>query len=220
MCRSDWTRLDHITVVAPSLDIGSTYVEAALGVPPGIGRTHPGMATHNLLLALGPTVYLEVISPDPRAAPVMRPRWFGLDHVLPGSTARLAAWVASTDDIAGTAVPELGAVETMRRETHTWKMTATTDGSVPLDGAAPLLIQRSSSVHPAAALPQSGLELLRLRIRHPAPARVLALFAKIGLASHPAVTVTQGNDCSLVAEIQTPFGLRELGEGQPFHVKR
>jgi hypothetical protein len=28
------------------------------------------MATHNLLLALGPTVYLEVISRDPRAAPV------------------------------------------------------------------------------------------------------------------------------------------------------
>jgi hypothetical protein len=64
------TRLDHITVVAPSLEIGSTYVKAALGVVPGAGRTHPGMATHNLLLALGPTMYLEVISPDPRAAPV------------------------------------------------------------------------------------------------------------------------------------------------------
>src|SRR5687768_15496906 len=107
-------RLDHITVVAPSLEIGSAYVEAALGVPPGAGSTHPGMRTHNLLLALGQTVYLEVISPDPRAAPVIRPRWFGLDHVLPGSTARLGAWVASTDDIAGTAVPELGDVETMR----------------------------------------------------------------------------------------------------------
>lgn len=205
-------RLDHITVVAPSLETGSAYVEAALGVPPGAGRAHPGMATHNLLLALGPTVYLEVISPDPRAALVTRPRWFGLDHVLPGSTARLAAWVASTDDIAGTAVPELGDVESMHRETHTWKITVRADGSVPLEGAAPLLIQRSSSVHPAAALPQSGLDLQRLRIRHPAPAQVLALFAQIGLASQPAVTVVQGNECSLVAEIHTPFGLRELGE--------
>lgn len=205
-------RLDHITVVAPSLEIGSAYVEAALGVAPGAGRAHPSMATHNLLLALGPTVYLEVISPDPRAAPVTRPRWFGLDHVLLGSTARLGAWVASTDDIAGTAVPELGDVETMRRETHTWRMTVRADGSVPLDGAAPLLIQRSTSAHPAAALPQSGLDLQRLRIRHPAPAQVLALFAKIGLSSQPAVTVIQGNECSLVAEIQTPFGLRELGD--------
>ena len=203
-------RLDHITVVAPNLETGSAYVQAALGVPPGTGRAHPGMATHNLLLALGPTVYLEVISPDPRASPVARPRWFGLDHVLPGSTARLAAWVASTDDIAGSA--ELGDVETMRRETHTWKMTVRADGSVPLDGAGPLLIQRSSRVHPAAALPQSGLDLQGLRIRHPAPAQVLALFAKIGLASQPAVTVIQGNECSLVAEIKTPFGLRALGD--------
>jgi len=205
-------RLDHITVVAASLETGSAYVEAALGVRPGAGRAHPGMATHNLLLALGLSAYLEVISPDPRASPVARPRWFGLDNLLPGSTARLGAWVASTDDIAGTAVPELGDVETMRRETHTWRMTERADGSVPLDGAAPLLIQRSSSVHPAAALPRSGLDLQRLRIRHPAPAQVLALFAKIGLASQPAVTVIQGNECSLVAEIQTPFGLRELGE--------
>lgn len=204
--------LDHITVVAPSLETGSAYVEAALGVRPGAGRAHPGMATHNLLLALGSTVYLEVISPDPRAAPVARPRWFGLDHVLPGSNARLAAWVASTDDIAGMAVPELGEIETMRRETHTWQMTVRADGSVPLDGAAPLLIQRPSGVQPAAALPQSGLVFQRLRIRHPAPAQVLALFAQIGLASQPAVTVIQGHECSLVAEIQTPFGLRELGE--------
>jgi len=205
-------RLDHITVVASSLETGSAYVEAALGVPPGAGRAHPGMATHNLLLALGPTVYLEVISQDPRAAAVARPRWFGLDQALPGSSARLAAWVASTDDIVGTVVPELGDVETMRRETHTWKMTVRADGSVPLDGAAPLLIQRSSIGHPAAALPQRGLVLQRLRIRHPAPAQVLALFAQIGLDSQPAVTVMPGNECSLVAEIQTPVGLRELGE--------
>lgn len=205
-------QLDHITVVAPSLEVGCGYVEAALGVPPGAGRAHPGMATHNLLLALGPDTYLEVIAPDPRAAPVTRPRWFGLDHLPAGSTARLAAWVASTDDIAGTAVPELGDVETMRRETHTWQMTVRADGSVPLDGAAPLLIQRSSSRHPAAALPQSGLYLQRLRIRHPAPAQVLALLAKIGLAARPQVTVIQGDHCSLVAEIQTPSGPRELGE--------
>jgi hypothetical protein len=205
-------RLDHITVVAPSLEIGSAYVEAALGVPPGAGRAHPGMATHNLLLALGPTVYLEVISPDPRVAPATRPRWFGLDHVMPSSTARLAAWVASTDDIAGAAVPELGDVETMRRETHTWQITVRADGSVPLDGAAPLLIQRSSSIHPAAALPPSGLGFQRLRIRHPAAAQVITLFARIALASQPAVEVVQGDACSLVAEIQTPFGLRELGE--------
>ena len=205
-------RLDHLTVVAPTLEEGSAYVEAALGVAPGAGRTHPGMGTHNLLLSLGSAVYLEVISPDPSAAPVGRPRWFGLDHVLPGSSARLAAWVASTDDIATAAAPEIGDIETMRRESHTWKMTVRADGGVPLDGAAPLLIQRSPGVHPAAALPPSGLHLQRLRIRHPAPAQVLALFGRIGLATRPGITVTGGRECSLVAEIRTPFGPRVLGE--------
>jgi len=205
-------RLDHITVVAPNLEVGAAYVEAALGVVPGAGRTHPGMATHNLLLALGSDVYLEVISADPAAVPVKRPRWFGLDHFLPGSPARLAAWVARTDDIAKAAGAGLGEIETMRREHHTWQMTVRADGSLPLEGAAPLLIQRSSNVNPAAALPLRGLLLQRLRIRHPAPSQVLALFAKVGLVSHPAVTVTQGGACSLVAEVQTPFGLRVLGE--------
>ncbi|HEU5295456.1 MAG TPA: VOC family protein [Burkholderiaceae bacterium] len=202
--------LDHIAVVAPSLETGAAYVEAALGVQPDAGRAHPGMATHNLLLALGPSVYLEVVAPDPTAAPVARPRWFGLDHVLQGSSPRLAAWVASTNDIVGTATPELGTVETMRRGAYTWRMTIRADGSVPLEGAAPLLIQRSSGARPVASLPQRGLHLQGLQIRHPAPAQVLDLLARIGLASEPTVTVTQGKDCSLVAEIQTPFGLREL----------
>jgi hypothetical protein len=204
-------RLDHLTIVAPSLDVGCDYVEAALGARPGAGRAHPGMATHNRLLALGAEVHLEVISPDPLAAPVTRPRWFGLDHVHAGSPPRLAAWVANTDDMARAAVPALGAVETMRREHHTWQMTVRPDGRVPLDGAAPLLIQRSSPGHPAASLPPSGLHLRELRIRHPSPADVLALFARIGLAPSPAVTVAQGGECSLLALIETPHGLRELG---------
>jgi len=205
-------RLDHLTVVAPTLEAGAAFVEAALGVAPGAGRAHPGMATHNLLLALGPDVYLEVISVDPNAAALMRPRWFGLDQVRPGSAARLAAWVARTDDIARCESPELGEVLTMRREQHTWQMTVRGDGSLPLDGAAPLLIQRAPGVTPAAALPPSGLLLRGLRIRHPAPSRVVDLFARIGLAPHPAITVTLGKACSLAAEVQTPFGLRVLGE--------
>jgi hypothetical protein len=205
-------RLDHLTVVAPSLEVGAAYVEARLGVSPDAGRTHPGMGTHNRLLALGPDVYLEVISADPHAAPVTRPRWFALDDVLPGSAARLAAWVAATDDIAHAAVPELGDVETMRREHHTWQMTVRADGSLPLDGAAPLLIQRAAGADPVAAMPQRGLLLRELRIRHPAPSDVLALFGKIGLLPHVAVTVTAGCACSLAAEIETPWGFRMLGE--------
>ena len=38
--------------MAPSLEVGAAHVEAALGVAPGAGRKHPGMAAHNLLLAV------------------------------------------------------------------------------------------------------------------------------------------------------------------------
>jgi hypothetical protein len=205
-------RLDHLTVVAPTLEAGAAHVEAALGVRPGAGRSHPGMATHNLLLALGPDVYLEVISADPQAAPATRPRWFGLDHVLPASPARLAAWVASTDDIAEAAVAELGTVETMRREHRAWQMTVRADGSLPLDGAAPLLIQRAAGADPMAALPPTGLVLRCLRIRHPEPARVRDLFAGIGLVAQSKISVTHGDTCSLAAWVDTPFGPRVLGE--------
>ena len=204
------TRLDHICVVAPSLEVGAAYVEAALGVAPEAGRTHPGMGTHNLLLALGPTTYLEVISKDPQARNVARTCWFGLDQILTHCAPRLAAWVASTDDIVGAANPELGEVETMRRDAHIWQMAVRPDGSAPLDGAAPLLIQRAPGANPLASLSQRGLRLQRLVIQHPSPARVLALFARIALMPQPIVTVTHGDRCILVAEIQTPFGLRQL----------
>lgn len=205
------TCLDHITVVAASLEAGSRFVRESLGVEPQAGRSHPSMGTHNRLLRLGDTVYLEVIAADPDAPPPSRPRWFGLDHVSSATPPRLAAWVASTDDIVSVAVPALGVVETMRREHHAWQMTLTADGDPPLSGAGPLLIQRAPGVHPARALPDAGLRLRWLRVHHPEPARVSALLAKLRLATQPEVRVVHGDTCSLVAEIDTPSGPRSLG---------
>jgi hypothetical protein len=205
-------RLDHITVVAPNLEVGAAYVGSALGVLPGAGRTHPGMGTHNLLLSLGRHVYLEVIAVDPAAPAPGRARWFGLDHLPSRAPARLSAWVASTEDIAKLAVPDLGEVETMCREHVSWQMTVRPDGDLPLDGAAPLLIQRSSSATPAATLPSSGLLLLRLRISHPEPSQVAALLARGKLTSESPVIVSYGPECRLVADVQTSSGVRALGE--------
>lgn len=203
--------LDHIVVVAHTLAIGAEHVRTALGQAPGPGRRHPHMGTHNLLLSLGGLVYLEVVAVDPDAPPVSRPRWFGLDGVAGMPPARLAAWVARTDDIQASGRPELGAVETMQREGASWQMTSTSDGRPPLAGAGPLLIQRATAVHPAALLPQSGLRLRELQIRHPAPEQVRSLLSRIGLAATPAVSVSAGAACALVAAIETPSGLRTLG---------
>lgn len=208
------TRLDHLTVVAPTLEGGCDWVEAALGVRPGPGRQHPSMGTHNALLALGPAAYLEVIAVDPAAPPPARPRWFGLDRLAPGTTPRLAAWVCATDDIeaacAAAAAPAFGRIETMRRAQHTWRITLRDDGAPPFAGAAPLLIQREPGADPLAALPRHGLALQALVVRHPEPGALRMLLDRIGLAGELRVTVGQGERCGLVARIATPSGPRML----------
>jgi hypothetical protein len=71
--------IDHLTVTAPTLESGAEYVRRALGVTPGPGGQHPRMGTHNLLLRLGESAFLEVIAPEPGSCRPDRPRWFGLD---------------------------------------------------------------------------------------------------------------------------------------------
>lgn len=206
------SKLDHLVVVAPSLAHGADFVEQALGVRPGPGRQHPHMGTHNLLLSLGDSAYLEVVAVDPDAPSPGRPRWFGLDARPTAPAAHLAAWVANTDDIHALAGAELGAVEQMAREGQTWLMTVTPDGQPPLSGAAPLLIQRASAIHPASRLPDLGLRLRRLHLRHPDPAPLARVLARIGLAEADCVRVAPAAVCRLAAEIDTPAGLRMLGE--------
>lgn len=206
------SHLDHLVVVAPSLTAGAALVEQLLGVPPGPGRKHPHMGTHNLLLSLGPTVYLEVVAVDPDAPSVAWPRWFGLDDVAAPSGARLAAWVANTDDIHAHAGPAHGVVEQMARDGLTWQMTSTADGRPPLSGAAPLLIQRATHFHPASRLADVGLRLRCLHIQHPRPGDVAQVLAHMTLADSPHVVLTQGAVCALAAEIETPTGVRWLGE--------
>jgi hypothetical protein len=203
-------RLDHLVVIAPSLAAGAQFVARALGVTPGPGRKHPHMGSHNLLLSLGTAVYLEVAATDPEAGPISRPRWFGLDDLTDTSPPRLAAWVAGTDDL-GPGSDDLGRAETMQRAGRTWQMTVMPDGRPPMSGAAPVLIQRSGHVHPAAALAPSGLRFRQLRIEHPDAEKVRALLARIGLAQ-AEVCVAEGATCKLVAEIETPLGLRTLGD--------
>ena len=45
--------VDHLVLSAPSLDEGISHVESLTGVVAAHGGAHPGMGTHNALLALG-----------------------------------------------------------------------------------------------------------------------------------------------------------------------
>lgn len=206
--------LDHITVTAPSLEAGSAFVSAALGVSPQLGGEHPRMATHNLLLRLGSAMFLEVISPNPAAAAPSRPRWFALDKLGPDSPPCLSAWVVRTPDIRSAVIAAsepLGTVEPMSRGLLNWLITIPEDGSLPLDGAAPALIEWQTESHPAARLEDKGLSLARLEIAHPNPERISRLLSSLELDALVSVTAPSPGDAArLIAHITTPQGLRVL----------
>ena len=212
--------LDHITITSPTLETGSDLVFACLGVRPQRGGEHPRMGTHNLLLRLGEATYLEVIAADPQAPRPARPRWFALDSLPADAQPRLTCWVARTDDIdasLGVATEALGRAQTMSRGSLEWLISIPEDGSLPLAGAAPALIQWKVPAHPATRLPDVGCTLEALALLHPEPQRVGALLSRLGFtAGTVQVSVLESAAPGLAARIRTPSGLRTLGASGAF----
>lgn len=207
------TVLDHLTVVAPTLEAGATFIRKALGIELQQGGSHPRMGTHNLLLALGDSTFLEVIAVDPAAPSPTRPRWFDLDTMSPDSPPRLAAWVVRTNDIGASAsccAAEFGCIEPKTRGAISWLITIPANGGLPLGGAVPALIQWQVETHPAKALASSGCSLVALEVFHPEPSHVISVLQCIGLESLPRVGRSAGAHPLLVAHLQTPLGLRTL----------
>lgn len=206
--------IDHITITAPTLEVGAEFVYRALGVAPQAGGEHPRMGTHNLLLRLGDSLFLEVISPNPNALAPTRPRWFALDTLRPNSTPAISTWVVRTPNIHATASAcseVLGNVEAMSRGTLNWLITIPTDGSLPLCGIAPALIEWQVKGHPAAKLQDHGLSLAKLELFCPEPQRISRLLQSIKLEGPFSVSPSSGERTAyFVAHINTPQGLRLL----------
>ncbi len=209
------SRLDHLVVAAPNLKAGVLWVRDALGATPELGGEHAAMGTHNCLLRLGESAYLEVIAPDPNAPAPSRPRWFALDGLRRDAPPRLAAWVARTPDIvtAQAACGDLlGRIEPMSRGALNWQITISDDGRPPLDGVAPMLIQWANGAHPCARLRDSGCELLLLDGFHPQPAAVARVLEAIGFDGEVKLSASPSG-ARLVAHVRTPQGVRRLGAG-------
>ena len=202
--------LDHITVVAPTLAVGTEFVSRKLGVTPRPGGEHPRMGTHNCLLKLGPKIYLEVIAINPNAKPPPRVRWYGLDRLRMDELPRIATWIGRTNNInaaASSSPVSLGKVEEMTRGTLNWRITIPSDGILPLDGVAPSLIQWPAEVHPTDLMPDSECELIRLEGFHPNPSQVYAVLAAIGFEGEFGVSeLPHGRQPYLAAHIQSPAG--------------
>jgi hypothetical protein len=205
--------IDHLVVTAPTLDAGVQYVRKALGVEPEPGGEHASMGTHNYLLKLGDAVYLEVIAVNPAAPAPERPRWFQLDEAESVAEPRLATWVVRTNDIqavlaASTVVS--GYVTPMSRGELNWLITIPRNGSLPLQGIAPTIIQWPGN-HPAGRLAEQGCSFLRLEGFHPRAQKVREMLQAIGFQGEFSVAPSpDGSPPHLVAHIRTPTGPRQL----------
>ena len=213
--------IDHLIVTAPSLETGGAYVFERLGVYPQKGGEHARMGTHNLLLSLGPSAYLEVMAINPAAPKPAAPRWFGLDDMLVDAPARLHTWVARTADLAATAqasAEPMRPIVPMSRGALNWLITSPQSGSPPEDGDAthggltPTLIEWQTDAHPASTLPDAGLVLLQLEFFTAEVPRIERQMKALGLdAGWSSHALKAGEPPRLRAQIQTSQGMRVLG---------
>ena len=218
--------IDHLTITAPTLALGAAYVEQTLGVSMQPGGEHPRMGTHNLLLKLGDALFLEVIAANPAEARPPRPRWFALDALGADAAPRLAHWVvrpvrpvvppmARTDSIRSAPADCLaaaGIVETMTRGSLQWLITIPADGTLPLDGAMPALIEWQTPQHPGAQLLDSGCTLRGFEVHTSKPQHVRALLDRLALGTAvKLVALSAGEPVRLLAHFDTPHGPRSVG---------
>ena len=208
------TELDHLVVTTPSLALGAAFVQEQLGVYPEPGGEHMRMGTHNLLLRIGESAYLEVIAVNPAAVAPECPRWFELDRPASCAVPGLATWVVRTSGI-GQALSlagfEHGRAERMSRGSLEWQIGLSADGGLPFQGVCPTLIQWEAGQHPAARLARSGVTLVRLEGYHPDAGVIRRMLGPIGFQGRFEVSeISPDASPGLVATFETPTGLRQL----------
>ena len=208
------SEIDHIVIASPSLDAGVKYVYETLGVMPQFGGVHTRMGTHNYLLRLGISTYIEVIAINPDAPKMERPRWFALDTLGENAKPKLLTWVARTNDIklVTTNTQTLfGDIEPMNRAELNWLITIPADGSLPFNGVCPSLIQWLNEPHPAFKLPDSGCSLTGIEGYHHNAKQISETLQSIGFEGTFSVSsIQQSEKPYLIAQIQTPNGIRKF----------
>jgi len=220
-------RVDHLVVVAASLDEGVAWCESTLGVTPGPGGEHTFMGTHNRLLRIAtvdyPRAYFEIIAINSIAAqatPERLKRWFDMDD--PGLQRRvkqdgpqLAHFVANVPDVRAACAalaaqgidrgPAVTASRMTPRGLLQWQITIRDDGQRLFGGCLPTLIEWGDT-HPAGGMPESGVTLHGLTLTHPKAGDLRAACQAIGL---DGVTVKDGA-ANLSAVLRTPRGMVTL----------
>lgn len=207
--------LDHLTVIAPTLHEGVDHVRACLDIDVPFGTRHDYMGTHNHRLQLGDGVYLEIVARDPDGMDPKRPRWFGLDNEDQvradwDAGRRLRGWVAATTSIEAlvAAHPAFGEVLGLPPSDPIFAFGIPRDGSLPLGGALPSLIDHHDDPTLMADIPDLGARLLSFTLDHPEPDVVAALYRELRIDRPP--TIRAGTEIRYHAVIETAAEGRTL----------
>ena len=197
---------DHLVYVVPDLGPSVRAVEDRLGVSFTPGGSHPGLGTRNVLLRIGPRIYLELLGPDPEQPRPPSGLWLAAGGEIHPS---LATWCARSDDLNGLATGPaghlVGPVRSMSRarpsgDRIAWTLTMP-QTPPPHGGIVPFFIDWGETAHPCDDLPDHGVALSALRGRHPDPAAVRADLDALGVE-----LAVEAGPPSLRAELRTPAG--------------
>ena len=225
------TNIDHLVVAARSLEEGTAWCEATLGITPQAGGEHEQYGTHNRLFNIAtpryPTAYFEIIAINPVASAQKRPekkRWFDLDDDgLQASIAQqpsLIHFVVNTTDIQVATNTwkaqglDIGPVVHAQRQTEKgplhWQITVRNDGQRLFDGTLPTLIQwgepdatEPMRMHPSTSLPRSGVGLLNVMVSHPATDILTSAYKAVHLNDIEMIS----GEANISVHLQTPKGL-------------
>jgi hypothetical protein len=214
-------RVDHLVIVADTLEQGAHWCETTLGAMPVAGGRHALMSTHNRLLAITgerfPNTYLEIMAIDPDAPAPGRPRWFGMDE--PALQAAVRESPRLVHMVARTTMIEMvrwglincglnpGVPIAAERDTPggllKWRITVRDDGLPESGGALPTLIEWQGP-HPCERLPRSPVQLHELTLR--GLARQALDVLKLPAVQTPARAEVAQREPALSATFHIPRG--------------
>ena len=99
----------------------------------------------------------------------------------------------------------------MNRADLNWLITLPADGSLPLNGICPSLIQWLNEPHPASKLPDSGCSLIGIEGYHQDAKQISETLQNIGFEGRYSVSsIRQQEKPYLIAYIQTEGGIRKF----------
>ena len=184
--------IDHIVIGAADLEKATKRIEQFLKANFSSGGKHPLMATHNRLIKLQKSIYMEVISIDPGVTMPQssghKKRWFSLDSRSTKRRLSLApqplCWVVAVDNIEQ-AVSHCGynpgKIIEVTRDDLRWRLTVPENGKLSFDGVLPILIEWPNGKNPAERMPKSNVCLQQLTLFHSNPKKIEGILSKLNI---------------------------------------